>query len=311
MHEDKPVTLFTNLLVRGFLTARDMVNEFLDRNGMQLAAAIAFYALFSIFPLILALLSALAFISGSSSLGLQFAREVGKVVPVSSALFTDTLEGLMQAPAVTGVVGVLGLLWAATGVFSAIRKGVNTVWGVRRPRPFLQERLMDLTLLVGAGVLLLMPVMANLAVPLAEKAAQLVNPQASLEGLRDPTGVLVGSLVALLAFATLYWYLPNARVSLRAVWVGSALATLAFEVMKEGVTAFLGSYKGYEGIYGPIAAVVALLAFVYLSSVIFLFGALITSRLSAYFLAKEERGFPPGREGQHQSAAQSVSGEDG
>ena len=276
---------------------------------MQLAAAIAFYALFSIFPLILALLSALAFISGSGSLGAQFAREVGKVVPVSAAFFSDTLQGLMRAPAVTGVAGVLGLLWAATGVFSAIRKAVNTVWGVRRPRPFLQERLMDLTLLVGAGVLLLLPVLANLAVPLAEKAAQVVNPQASLEGLRDPAGALVGILVTLLAFSTLYWYLPNARVSLRAVWLGSALATLAFEVMKKGITSFVGSYRGYEGIYGPIAAVVALLAFVYLSSVIFLFGALVTSRLSAALLAKEEPGLPPGTDGRKQSAAQSLSGE--
>ena len=160
---------------------------------------------------------------------------------------------------------------------------------------------MDFTLLVGAGVLLLLPVLADLAAPLAGKAAQLVNPQASLEGLRGPVGTLVGTLATLLTFATLYWYLPNARVPLRAVWLGSVLATLAFEVMKKGVTSFVGGYRGYEGLYGPIAAMVALLAFVYLSSVIFLFGALVTSRLSAMLLAKEETVLSAGADGREQA----------
>ncbi len=275
---------------------RDLVNDFLGKNGMQLSAAIAFYALFSLFPLVLVLFAALGFLSGSSIVAPQLAREIGALIPVSSDLLSTTLEGLISARAVTGVLGVLGLLWASTAVFGAIRKGINAAWGISRPRPFLQERLMDFSLLVGAGVLLLIPIVLTVVAPVVDEAVNLIFSGAAFSGERlwGLGESLIGALLAFLTFLALYFYLPNTPVRLRVVWPGALLATVAFEVVRGVFVWYVEAYPFYEGIYGPIGWVVALLAFVYVSAVILLFGALATAHWAAWVSA---RGGVAAREG--------------
>ncbi|MSQ40428.1 MAG: YihY/virulence factor BrkB family protein [Dehalococcoidia bacterium] len=267
---------------------RDLVNDFLGKNCMQLAAAIAFYALFSLFPLVLALLAALAFLSGSGTMAPQLAREIGALIPVSSDVLSNTLEGLIRAPAVTGVFGVLGLLWASTVVFGAIRKGINAAWGIAQPRPFLQERLMDFSLLLGAGGLLLIPIVAAMVAPAVQQAGSLLFSADAFSGERlwGLGQSLVGSLLAFLTFLALYFYLPNTPVRLRVVWPGALLATAAFEVAEGVFVWYVEAYPFYEGVYGPIGWVVALLAFVYVSAVILLFGAVATAHWAAWVSAR-------------------------
>ncbi len=298
--------LFWQALVLG----RDLVNDFLGKNCMQLAAAIAFYALFSLFPLVLALLAALAFLPGSSAVAPQLAREMGALIPVSSALLGTTLEGLIRARAVTGVFGVLGLLWASTAVFGAIRKGINAAWGIHRPRPFLQERLMDFSLLVGAGVLLLIPIAATVVAPVVEEAGNLIFSGTAFSGERlwGVAESLIGSLLAFLTFLALYFYLPNTPVRLRVVWPGALFATAAFEVAKSVFVWYVEAYPFYEGIYGPIGWVVALLAFIYVSAVILLFGALATAHWAAWVSARGQAGAPGAEDGSESAPAAPMKG---
>ena len=62
------------------------------------------------------------------------------IIPVSSDFIGETVSSVFRARVVTGIVSILGLLWAATVVFGAIRKGINAAWGITKPRPFLKER---------------------------------------------------------------------------------------------------------------------------------------------------------------------------
>ena len=130
------------------------INEFMGKNCPYVAGAIAFYMLFSMFPLFLAFVSILGYLFGSRAdeEQLKLAQNVVTVLPVSREYVSETMQGVVRARAISGIAGIFGLLWAATAVFSAIRKGINTAWGIKKTRPFFKERLIDFALVLGAGV---------------------------------------------------------------------------------------------------------------------------------------------------------------
>ena len=141
--------------VRFILFCIECVNQFLDRNCPYMAGAISFYTLFSLFPLFLAIISVLGFILGPEAEQDQLASNLAKVLPVSSDYISQTVQGIVSARTITGIVSVFGLFWAATSAFGAIRKGINAAWGIKKTRPFLKERLIDFALVLAASLLIL------------------------------------------------------------------------------------------------------------------------------------------------------------
>ena len=140
----------------------DTTNEFLDKNCPYIAGAIAFYTLVSIFPLLLAIISVLGYLSPATMEEQQeLALRTADIIPVSSDFIGETVSSVVESRVVTGLVGIFGLLWAATLVFGAIRKGINAAWGITKPRPFLKERLIDFALVIGAGILLLIVLLSS------------------------------------------------------------------------------------------------------------------------------------------------------
>ena len=114
----------------------DTINEFLDKNCPYIAGAIAFYTLFSMFPLLLAIISVLGYLSPTTLEEQQeLAMRTADIIPVSSDFIGETVSSVFRARVVTGIVSILGLLWAATVVFGAIRKGINAAWGITKRDP--------------------------------------------------------------------------------------------------------------------------------------------------------------------------------
>ena len=275
-------------LLRAFVAfvifSKDTVNEFLDKNCPHVAAAISFYALLSLFPLVLALITVLSFALGSPESKAQLAEEIGGLVPVSDELVTTTVEQVVRARNVTGIAAVIGLLWVASAVFGAIRKGINTAWGIRQTRPFFQERLIDFSLALGAGLLFLVSISSTAVLTFFQEIFTLLYPEASVNGdfIWDQAAAIIPPTLTLLSFLVLYWFLPNTRVHLRYVWPGAVAATVAFEVVKNGFVLYVGRYSTYNIVYGSLSAVVALMFWLYLSAIILLFCALLISKYSAY-----------------------------
>ena len=169
---------------------------------------------------------------------------------------------------------------------------------------------MDFSLLVGAGVLLLIPIVATVAAPVVEEAGSLIFSGAAFSGERlwGLGQSLVESLLAFLTFLALYFYLPNTPVRLRVVWPGALLATVAFEVAKGVFVWYVEAHPFYQGIYGPIGWVVALLAFIYVSAVILLFGALATAHWAAWISARSGVRAPGDGEGSESAPAAPMKG---
>ena len=269
--------------IRLVLHCADWFNDFLSKNCPYIAGAIAFYTLFSLFPLFLAIISILGYVLGPETDSTELAVQIAEVIPISTESIGETVEGVVRARAITGIASILGLLWAASAVFGAIRKGINYAWGIRKTRRFLQERLMDVTLVLGAGMLVLLVLFTGIVFGVFREVTDALVPEWTFASgfLWGIVAKLVSAALAFLTFLLLYRYLPNTTVRFSDVWPGALAASLAFSGTNWVFVWYVQTFPVYNIVYGSVGAVLALLTWVYLSAIILLFGALVTSRYAA------------------------------
>ena len=268
--------------VRFILLCTDAVNDFLGKNCPYVAGAIAFYMLFSLFPLVLAIISVWGFFIDPDVEESQLAREIAEVIPISTEFIGETVQGVASARAITGVASVLGLLWASSAAFGAIRKGINYAWGIRKTRPFLEERLIDFALVIGAGMLMVALLFVDPILSSFEEAAVFLAPDVDINFIFNLVAVVVSPALAFITFLVLYRFIPNTEVKIRDVWLGALVASIAFDGAKWGFLYYIRTFPVYNVVYGSVGAVMALLTWVYVSAIILLFGALATSRYQGF-----------------------------
>lgn len=267
--------------VRFILFMTDAVNEFLSKNCPYIAGAISFYTLFSIFPLLLAVISVSGFVLGPTAEREQLAIDIAEVMPVSAQFISETMQGVVGARTITGIASGFGILWTSTAAFGAMRKGVNAAWGVKQTRPFIRERLIDFALTFAAGILLVALLLITPTIGFFSEITGVFWPEAEFaKTFWSIVAQTVTPVITFVAFIVLYKFLPNSKVSLGDVWLGALLAALAFEVAKLGFVTYIKTFPVYNVVYGSVGAVMALLTWVYVSAIILLFGALLTSRYS-------------------------------
>jgi membrane protein len=245
--------------------------DFLTRNSMQMAAAIAFYSFFSLFPLTLLIILGYGLIAGTGNVQDEaLVRVVGVFIPVSQSEIIDTITGVALSWdwRAAGPLAFAGLVWASTAVFATVRKGINATWGIFTPRPFLRERVMDLTLTAAAGLLFMSLLYATTLVQ---------GLQVRGSGFLGASWwqFLGGLAVTFLAFSFVYWFLPNRRVRYRDVLFGALLAALAFEVAKTFFFAYSARREVVDQVYGSLTSVAVLLGWLYVSAAIVLVGSLV------------------------------------
>ena len=270
--------------VRFVLFCTDSVNDFLNKNCPHIAGAISFYALFSFFPLVLAIISVAGFVLGSEADQTRLARDIAEALPVSGEFVAETVEGVVSARLFTGIASILGLIWAASAAFGAIRKGINAAWGIKKTRPFLRERLMDFTLVLGAGLLMTFVLFLTPIFAFLREITDVIDPEGDVASdmFWTVAAQFLTSLVSFVSFLLLYRFLPNTKVRLGDVWLGALLASAAFEGAKWGFIWYVKTFPVYNVVYGAVGAIMALLTWVYVSAIILLFGALVTSRYATY-----------------------------
>ena len=229
------------------------------------------------------------FFKGSESLETRLSLAVNTLLPVSQDTVADMLQAMGKTRAVTGVLGVVGLLWVSTTVFGAIRKGVNTVWGIDQPRRFFHEKLIDFAFTAGAGLLMVVPIALTAGVAvLGEFTSTLRTGSADSDWLTNVLFTILSPFISLTVFLFIYRYLPNTKLTFREIWPAALMASLAFEGWKAVFLWYNRSYPVYDTVYGPVGALVALLTWIYISANILLVGAFITSRYSPYLAGKFE-----------------------
>ncbi len=252
------------------------VQHFLTNNSMQMAAAVAFYSFFSLFPLaFLTLLGFDLFVDDTAVPQEQLTRIIGTFIPVSQDVVSRSIESASGSRQTIGPLALIGLIWASTAVFATLRKGINTAWNVWTPRPFLKERVMDLTLTAIAG-LGFMGLVITMTVVRSYTGTEELGSSAGL--LSGPVWWTASSFsITLLTFTMLYRFLPNRVVRLKDVAFGALIATVVFEIAKGAFFSYTQSRQEVTQIYGSLTSVAVLLGWLYVSAAIILIGALIAS----------------------------------
>jgi membrane protein len=268
-------------------------NEFLDKNGPYMSAAISFYALFSIFPLMLALFTVFGFFLGIEDFKSRIVEALVTQVPVlsgSESLITNVADTVTQRRELSSVLAVVGLLWISTGVFGSVRKSVNAIWGIKRTRPFVQERLMDFALMFGASSILFASLYTATFLTFLQESQSFMFLGAHTSGsvLSRIVATVAPPLLSFCVFFVIYWWLPNLKLRVRDVWPTAIAGAMAFEAAKFSFVFYLREVGGPNNIYGAVGAVIILMAWVYVSAIILLVGAQLTARYTGW-LAKREQ----------------------
>jgi membrane protein len=276
----------------GHLTALSLWHGFLGfyrSDNLTYAASIAYYALLSFFPfsmLAFAMLGGATADERDRNAVLHF---VLQYFPKQFDFITTQLDAIRTHSVGFGIVGSLALIWGALGVFGAISTAVNYAWGVEKTRSFWKHKLFSFLMLVVAGGLLLLTL-------LLVSASQLVG-ATWFAGvvLQFPGLLILRSLIIryattamfILVVGLVYYFVPNAKVRFRDVWIGAFLTGLLWKGAIEGFSWYMRDMSRFTRVNGSIAAVVVFLVWVYVQAVILLYGVEFTA---AY--ARQRRGRP-------------------
>ena len=255
-----------------------------------MAAAVSFYALFCMFPLMLALIAVAGFFLESESFRDRLIEGIPEVLPVEGELVANVISNVTKGAAVGSVLAAVGLFWASTAVFGAIRKSINNIWGITRTRGFLRERLIDITLMLGASLALLTSIFATTFLNFISEFTTVLFPNDTVNhNFWSRVALMLPWATTFVSFFLLYLWLPNTRVRIRDVWLPVLVAGTTFEIGKGVFVVYIGNFRNYADVYGAVGAVIALMAWVYVSTIILLVGALLTSRYAAHLNTRDQR----------------------
>ncbi len=255
-----------------------------------MAAAVSFYALFCMFPLMLALIAVAGFFLESESFRDRLIEGIPEVLPVEGELVANVISNVTKGAAVGSVLAAVGLFWASTAVFGAIRKSINNIWGITRTRGFLRERLIDITLMLGASLALLTSIFATTFLNFISEFTTVLFPNDTVnQNFWSRVALMLPWATTFVSFFLLYLWLPNTRVRIRDVWPPVLVAGTTFEIGKVVFVVYIGNFRNYADVYGAVGAVIALMAWVYVSTIILLVGALLTSRYAAHLNTRDQR----------------------
>lgn len=256
---------------------KQAIQEFLADNCTHLSAAISYYLLLSLFPLALAAISILSYFSRAPDVQAKVTQAITDVLPISGDFVSTTIRDVAPGWGAASAIGIAGLIWAGTGLFNATRKSLNTAWGIKQPRPFLRERLIEFIMMLGLGVFLIVYVGMTATFNFLQTTNVFGGRFADGGLLWEFMVILASTAIAFIGFLLLYEFIPNTRVPWKHVWVGALIAAVLFEIVKNVFVWFVGKFATYNLVYGSIGTIVALMTWSYVSAVILLFCAKLIS----------------------------------
>ena len=291
---DAPESLTgSNIFGTSYNVFRETLRQWLDDKAPQLGAALAYYTVFSLAPLILVLLAILGFIFRNDPAGAweKMTEQLSYFLDRSAI---DVIRGIAQKSSSqeksiwATIIGFALALFGASGVFGQLQDALNTIWGVKaKPGAgiwgFLRSRFLSFAMVGGICFLLLVSMTIE---SLLKGFSHYV--QSALPGgiaLAMAVYLLFDFGIVVLVLAVIFKILPDAKVRWRDVWVGAAITALLFALGKWALGLYLGSGSAASA-YGAASSLITLLLWVYYSSQILLFGAEFTQVYADYFGAR-------------------------
>jgi membrane protein len=259
---------------------KSTVSDFMEDKALRLAAALAYYALFSIAPLLIIVMALASFVFGEENIRQQMHQQLSGMMGEQS---TKTIESMaaartMGSSTLAMIAGIGALLFGASGVFGQMQDALNTIWEVK-PRPgkgiwnFLRDRFLSLTMVLGLGFLLLISMVLTTAVEAMTAGMGRIFPLP--DAVTMTLSLAVSFLVVTILFAMIFKVLPDVKVPWKVAFIGGLATALLFTVGKWGLGLYLGR-ESTSSAYGAAGSVIIILLWIYYSSVILFLGAEFT-----------------------------------
>lgn len=259
------------------------VRQFNELRGAEAAASIAYYALFSLFPLLLALVSILGVLLVNVQAPEQVLRFITEIIPISQQLIEDNLLAILEARGTIGLIGLAGVLWAASGVFITLARNINLAWPESSLRNLFQSRLLALIMIGLLSLLLITSVIISTLFNLLPRLEIPIQGSVSIydTAVWRTLSVIIPWLIAFFVFVSLYRWMPTVKVLWREALWGALAATIAWEITARAFTWYLGTpFARFEQLYGSLATIIVLMTYIYISAIIILFGAHLSSSIA-------------------------------
>ncbi len=258
---------------------------FAEARAAQAAAGIAYYTLFSLFPLLLLLITFATSILRSQEVVNEILNFTSQVFPTSQGLVRENIQQVLESRGTVGTAAAIGLLWAATSVFVLLTENINQAWHSAKPRGFLQGRIVGVIIIFVLAALITLSLLSSTLfdfLPRFDIKAPLWNGVSIYDTFSWQIAArLVPWFFIFLMFLGLYLWVPNTKVHWSEAFWGALVATTAWEFTKSGFTWYLRSgLARYRLVYGSLGTVVALMLWIYLSSMIILFGAHLSAAIT-------------------------------
>lgn len=261
-----------------------LLHTFYKDNCSLMAAAISFYAILSVIPIFLLFISVSGFIIHSSTPAFESVTNlVLKIFPTSTLAVFKILSDLIQRKTVFGLIGLLGLTWAASRIFSAVENSMNIVWKVKKGRAYWHSKFLSL-LLVPISILIMLSSLAFTVFYTVAKDLKI-----PLIGLKVSQATFISKLFAILLplvlglalFFLIYKIIPYRKITTKAALLGAVYASGLWEVAKLLFDIYIRNYANFQKIYGSFGTLVVVFFWFYYSAFILIIGAEIGSNYEA------------------------------
>ena len=258
------------------------VYNWIDDEPFVLAAALSYYTLFSLAPLLTIAIAMAGLFFGQEAAQNQVVETTrGLVGKESAQAIQEMVRKAGEKPAagiISTVFGVIALLFGAGGVVGQLQTSFNKVWGVA-PKPgqgiwgFIRQRFISFAMVLSIGFLLLVSLVVSAV--LSGMSTLLGNIFGGAEALGHGLDLLVSFAFITLLFALIYKFLPDASIRWKDVWIGAVFTSMLFTIGKSLIGLYLGN-SGVTSVYGAAGSLITVLLWVYYSALIFFFGAELT-----------------------------------
>jgi membrane protein len=258
------------------------IKAWIDDYAPSMGAALAYYTLFSLAPLLIIAIAVAGLVLGQEAARGEIVAQVQDLIGQEGAMAVQGLLKSARAPAddmLAAVISIITLFVGATTVFAELQSDLDRIW--RTPAPpkeqgignLLRNRLLSFGLVLGLGFLLLVSLVVSAAIAALGKWSNGVF--LGREAFFHASNFGVSFAMTTLLFAMIYKLMPRARIAWRDVWIGAAVTALLFEIGKFLIGLYLGK-TGVASSFGAAASLAVLLLWVYFSAQIFLLGAEFT-----------------------------------
>jgi membrane protein len=280
------------------------VSCWVTHNASSEGAALAFYTLFSVAPILIITLAIAGSLFGPHTAENELLAQLQGLTGDAGASAVKTLldsARYSDKKGLAAAIGIVTLIVGATSVFAELQNALDRIWGSSQRRreaawwAFLRSRLLSFGMVLGVGFLLLVSLISSAA--LAAVGGWLAHRFEALHIVLPLLDLAVSFAMAMTLFAMIYKYMPRETIAWRDVWVGAAVTAFLFSIGKWLIGLYLGR-SSFSSAYGAAGSLIVLLLWIYYSAQIFLLGAEFTC-VFAYSLGSHARKSPPFEAGRH------------